>query len=153
MDGLKQWALCLIISAAAVTLVTVISPSGSTDKTVRAVAGIFVVSAIFTPVADISFDFSSMSAMAEYDVEQSDNLSDSVLEACKIAAENAILSAADKRGATVKEICINADIDTDSCIIIHGITVKVGAENTDKKSELSLAFANAAGVPVEVIAE
>lgn len=150
MDGLKQWALCLIISAAAVTLVTVITPTGSSEKTVRAVAGIFVISAIFTPIADISLDFSAISAAAEYDGEADTQLSEALLDMCRAEAEKAILSAAEGQGATVKEICIDADINADGCIIIHSITVKVSSGDGAKIHGLSAAFTNAVGVPVEV---
>lgn len=147
MDTLRQWALCLIISAAAVAFVTIITPRGSTDKTVRAVAGIFVVSAIFTPLADMSFDFTAVNTAAEYADVQSNDLSDSVLDACRNAAEDAILSAATEQGVTVEEIFIDADIDADNCIIIQSVTVAVSAGNAD---ELEAVFGNALGVPVKV---
>lgn len=150
MDGLKQWALCLIISAAAVTLVTVISPSGSSDKTVRAVAGIFVVSAIFTPIADMSLDFSTVSAAAEYYGEADTQLSEALLEMYCAEVENAILSVAEKQGITVKEICIDADVNADGCIIIHSITVRVSLDDGAAVHGLSAAFADAVGVSVEV---
>lgn len=142
--------MCLIISAAAVAFVTIITPRGSTDKTVRAVAGIFVVSAIFTPFADISLDFSAADTAAEYADVQVDDLSDSVLDACRRAAEDAVVSAANERGITVKEICIDTDINADNCIIIHSVTVAVDAGN---EAELEAVFGNALGVPVKVNAE
>lgn len=152
MDGLRQWALCLIISAAAVAFVTIITPRGSTDKTVRSVAGIFVVSAIFTPLADISFDFTAVNA-AEYADVQSNDLSDSVLDACRNAAEDAILSVADERGVTVEKIFMDAYIDADNCIIIQSVTVAVSTDNTKKTDELEAVFSNLLGVPVKVNAE
>ncbi len=152
MDGLRQWALCLIVSAAAVTLAVVITPRGSTDKTVRAVAGIFVVSAIFTPLADMSFDFAAVSA-TEYADVQSDDLNDSLLDACRNAAENAILSSAAEQGITVEEICISADINSDGCIIIHGVSVRISSSDAGVIKRLSEIFGNAVGVPVEVNAE
>ena len=139
--------MCLVISAAAVAFVTIITPRGSTDKTVRAVAGIFVVSAVFAPFADMSFDFNEIITAAEYADLQSNELTDSVLDACRNAAENAILSEAEQRGITVNEICIDADINADGCIIIHSVTVKTNGGNAD---ELKEAFGNILGVPVEV---
>lgn len=152
MNELRQWALCLIISAAAVTLVSVISPRGSTEKTVRAVTGIFVVSAIFTPLTDITFDYTAVSAVQEYD-DSSDELNRYILETCRAAAEQAVLEAADGAGTAVESISVNADVNTDGCIIIHDITVTVAAENADISGELSQIFGSALGVPVEVNAE
>lgn len=152
MDGLRQWALCLIISAAAVAFVTIITPRGSTDKTVRAVAGIFVVSAIFTPLADMSLDFSAVNA-TEDAVVQSNDLSDSVLDACRNAAEDAILSAAKEQKITVENIYTEAYIDTDNCIIIQSVTVDISADSAGKADELEAVFSNLLGVPVKVNAE
>ncbi len=152
MDGLRQWALCLVISAAAVALVTIITPRGSTDKTVRAVAGIFMVSAIFTPVADITFDFALSDSQA-YAQVGADALADSMVESCRSAAENAILSCAGEHGITVNEICIDADIDANGCIIIHGIAVEIGRDGACSTAELEKIFGNATGVPVEVKTE
>ena len=49
MEMLKEISFCLMISAAAGTLVTVLVPKGAMDKTVKAVVGIFVVAAVCSP--------------------------------------------------------------------------------------------------------
>ena len=152
MDGLRQWALCLIISAAAVAFVIIITPRGATDKTVRAVAGIFVISAIFTPLADMTFNFDFTETAADVE-DDYDALAASVLDVCRSAAENAILSAAQENGIGVNEICITADIDAEGCIIIHAVNVEISNNNADNPDEIEKIFSNAIGVPVEVKTE
>ncbi len=98
----------------------------------------------------MSLDFSAVNTVAEYAVVQTDELSVSVLDACKNAAENAIISAANERGVTVKEICIDADVNADNCIIIHRVTATVSAGDA---AELEAVFSNVLGVPVKVNAE
>ena len=49
-DAFKQWAVSLIICALGGALISLLSPRGSMEKTLRAVIGIFVVSAICTPL-------------------------------------------------------------------------------------------------------
>lgn len=156
MDALRQWALCLIIAAAAGTFVMSVSPRGSMDKTVRAVVGIFVVAAICSPLAELIKSDLTVEAMADYEYEAdggAEDLQEYMLDVCREAAENQIVSAAEESGISVEEIFINADIDADNCIIIHGITVAVSAETADKSSDFSAVLEEALGVPVTVITE
>lgn len=156
MDALRQWALCLIIAAAAGTFVISVSPRGSMDKTVRAVVGIFVVAAICSPLADLIKSDFTVEAMADYEYEADDgaeDLQEYMLSVCREAAEEKIISAAEESGVSVEEIFINADIDADNCIIIHGITVTVSAETSDKSAGFSAILEETLGVPVTVTTE
>lgn len=156
MDALRQWALCLIIGAAAGTFVMAISPRGSMDKTVRAVVGIFVVAAICSPLAGLADADFTLDAMADYEYEGQDSgeeLQEYMLSVCRDAAEEQILSAAEDSGIRVDEIFINADIDANNCIIIHDITVTIGAEHSGKSAEFSKTLGENLGVTVTVNAE
>ena len=53
MDAVRQWAICLIAAAAAGTFAAAVIPGGSMEKTVKAVAGIFVVVAVCSPLAEL----------------------------------------------------------------------------------------------------
>lgn len=151
MDFFRQWAVSLIVSAAAVTVVIILTPRGSTDKTVKAVASIFVISVIFTPFTQMKIDFPTLEAAADYNDEIYCDLNDSMLEACRNAVENALTEKAEEMNVTLEEICINADVNTDGCIIIHKISVTASnADGCDLK-ELSGALSEAAGVPVTVL--
>ena len=156
MDAFKQWALSLIVASAAGTFVMVISPGGSMDKTVRAVVGVFVVAAICSPLAGFASSDLSAEAMMNYEYDERDNsnkLQEYVFDVCRYEAEKQIVSVADKMGVRVKEICIDADIDTNECIIIHSVTVIIDEESVEKSSELSAAFEADLKVPVAVNAE
>ncbi len=156
MDALRQWSLSLIVAAAAGTFVMVISPRGSMDKTVRAVVGIFVVAAICSPLAgfaDSDFSFKAMSGFDFDEHDSAESLQEYAVSACRDAAEIQILATADNLGIKVNEICIDADINTDGCIIIHSIAVTIEAEYYEKQSDFSALIEDELGVPVTVYAE
>ena len=155
MDILRQWALCLIIGAVAGTFVMAISPRGSTDKTVRAVVGIFVVAVICSPLADLINEDVSLNALAgfEYTENEDRQASKYMLEMFCKETEKIIISAADECNVAVGDICINADIDADDCIIIHEITVDVPMRYLSEKDAFSEFIFQKTGVAVTVNAE
>lgn len=153
MDALRQWALSLIVAAAAGTFVMVISPRGSMDKTVRAVVGIFVVAAICSPLAGFAKSDFSLNAMADFEYNEHDsaeNLQEYAVSVCRNAAEKRIVSAADSMGVKVNEICVDVDINTNGCIIIHDVTVEINKEYSAKKSDFSALLEDKLGVSVTV---
>lgn len=154
MDSLKQWALCLIVGALAGTVVTALSPRGATSKTVRAVAGIFIVAVIGVPFTDMLEGSYSAEAFAAYDYDYGDaDMSDFLLESFCESVKKELETAALQAEIPFEEIFIEADIDTENCIIIHNITVRVGSDFSDKSAELSDILSKSAGVYVTVIAE
>lgn len=154
MDSLKQWALCLVIGAAAGTLVMVISPRGATNKTVRAVVGIFIVAVIGVPFADMIKSGCATEVFAAYDYSDGDaDMSEFMLESFCESVKKEIQNSARNIGVPLCEVVVEADTDADSCIIIHKITVKIDSEFSDKVSELSDILSKTTGVFVTVIAE
>ncbi len=155
MDELRQWALYLIIGAAAGTFVMAVSPRGSMDKTVRAVVGIFVVAAICSPLAELfKADFAADAfAVFEDDLQSEEDMRDYLLEAYRAELEKQIVSAARERGTEIEEIFISAHIDADNCIIIQDITVTVSPECLEQGGELSRFLSERLGVNVTVNAE
>ena len=149
MDFLRQWAVSLIISAAAVTAVIILTPRGSTDKTVKAVASIFVISVIFTPFTQMKIEIPAFE-WADYDEEVNTNLNEAVLSVCRNAVEDSLTRRAAELNVALDEICINADINTEGCIIIHEISVTVKGGSCDLQ-KLSGELSEAAGVQVAVI--
>lgn len=155
MDELSQWALCLIIGAAAGTFVMAVSPRGSMDKTVRAVVGMFVVAAICSPLAELlKADFAADAfAVFENEMQNEDDMRDYLLEAYRTELEKRIVTAARERGTEIEEIFISAYIDADDCIIIQEITVAVASEHSAQSGELSRFLSERLGVNVTVNAE
>lgn len=156
MDALRQWAICLIIGAAAGTFVMSVSPRGSMDKTVRAVVGIFVVAVICSPLADFKKTDFAFNTMTDYKYDERDStekIHEYMLSVCREEMNKQILSAAEEHGLTVNEIFINADIDAENCMIIHDMMVEIGAEHSEKSNEFSEILSQKIGVPVKVATE
>ncbi|MGN0546104.1 MAG: stage III sporulation protein AF [Acutalibacteraceae bacterium] len=157
MDALKSWAVSLIAAAAAGTFAMIVSPRGSMDKTIRAVVGIFVVAAIFSPLTELKKDgknFFEKEAFAfEEENEADEMLSDYLLTACKNAVNSEIEKAADELSIPSYQSEIDAYVDDDNCIIIQNITINIPAEYIDKSEKLSVKASERIGAPVTVNAE
>ncbi len=152
MEVLRQWALSLIIASAAGTFAMVLSPRGSMDKTVRAVVGIFVVSVVCSPLAEIKDIGFSAQAFAEYELETENvqALREQLVSACRNAVEMQVKNAAQELEIEVESIEAEMNIDAENCIIIHKILVNTAAENGGKARAFSEILQEKLGVPVQV---
>ena len=110
MDALRQWALCLIIAAVACTFVMALSPRGAMDKTIRAVAGIFVVAAICSPLADVFESGLAADAFSlfEYSDSGDEEMKEFILDSYRSEVEKRILEVANEKNVKVIKINISA---------------------------------------------
>lgn len=150
MDALRQWAVCIIVAAFAGAFVTVISPRGSMDKTVRAVAGVFVVAALCSPLAEIgNLNFS----FEEEDITYNENsfLPDAEEKLAEIYADavaDRVNEIAAETGTQTESVDAEVSVDENGCIIIHKISV--GIPNPDSAEKLEKKLSEKLGVPVTV---
>ncbi len=155
MNDLKQWTLCLIIGAVAGAFAMAITPRGTMSKAVRAVTGVFIVASMCSPLSQLLKKDVSIKTFADsvYKEDNSDELNGYIMETFQNEIEKQILSVADMYNADVKEIYINADINTDGCIIIHEISVAVKSMMSDDASEFSKKLSEEIGISVSVNSE
>ncbi len=158
MDLLKNMALCLIAAAAAGTLATVIVPKGSTDKTVRAVVGIFVVAVICLPFSELEKNDLFTDVFGNYEEALSDNsytreMQNHMIELMKETVNSEIKEAANELGAEIKSVFADISADNENCINIHEINIVVYKIDSLDKEELSKKISARLGVPVNVTAE
>ena len=155
MNELKQWTLCLIIGAVAGAFAMAVTPRGTMSKAVRAVTGVFIVASMCSPLSQLLKKDVSIKTFADsvYKEDNSDELNGYIMETFKNEIEKQILSVADRYNADVKEIYINADINTDGCIIIHEISVAVKSMMSDDASEFSKKLSEEIGISVSVNSE
>ena len=147
MDAVRQWAICLIAAAAAGTFAAAVIPGGSMEKTVKAVAGIFVVVAVCSPLPT----FADLAEPAETPA-YAQSIDDGTLRFCEQAVSEALTAAAEETGVEVTEI--NAELSAASDgIIIHNVSVAVNAASADKIEEFSLSAERRLGFPVGITAE
>lgn len=158
MEYIKDVALCLIFAAAAGTLVTVIVPRGSMDKTVRAVVGIFVVAVICSPLTELDKAETILDAFEVYDEETVENLytedmSEYITETLKENITLRIKEIVSEFGADAVSVNTEMSVDENDCINIHKIEVKIKNGNFIDKTRLSETISRNLGVPADVIAE
>lgn len=152
MDGLKQWALTLIIGGLAGTFAMAIAPNGAASKTLRTVIGIFIVMIICAPLTDLKDEDSFLPVFNESgDISASDeeeNLKEYMVSACRESVKTEIGKVASELGASVSNAEINMYIDDEYCIIIQDVLIKTDYAHTGK---LSSALSERLGVPVRII--
>ncbi len=158
MEMLKEISFCLMISAAAGTLVTVLVPRGAMDKTVRAVVGIFVVAAICSPFYGIGNGNSVSEAFADfgsYDFDESyaKDMNDALINSFVTALENRLGNFAAERGIRILSLDTDLYVDDEYCINIHKITVTVENCRLYDIEELSREISEELGIPVDVTEE
>lgn len=155
-DTLKQWAVSLIICAIGGTVISLLSPRGSMEKTLRAVIGIFVVSAICTPLLKFGKTELRLPAFAADAAEicvEADNLLEQTEKACKETVGRVVSDVMASAKIDGYEVETNVDIDENYCIIIQSIYVTLDSENSGSAAGIKAELQKRLGVPVEIICE
>ncbi len=157
MDAFRQWAVCLIIAAAAGTFAMAVSPRGSMDKTIRAVVGIFVIAAVCSPLAEMKNAEFSVAAISDsencYGNSNTSALRKQFTDMCSDAVASSVKETAAGLGITVGSVEAEISVDSDNCIIIHNVLVKVTGCSDEKSEELLKNLQDELGVPVTVAAQ
>ena len=150
MNEFRQWALCIIITAAAGTFVCAVSPRGATEKAVRTVAGIFVIVTMCTPLAVLKKTELAKNVFSDSYVisDNSEVLKRQMLEQCKNEVEEKLVSVADKHSVTVYSVEMNAYFDEYNSIIIQNIHIDVESENPVYTSDFMTEAQEILGVPI-----
>ena len=120
MDFLRQWAIGLIICGIGATVISLLSPRGTMEKTLRAVIGIFIVSAVCMPLQKLKNADEVLPAFS-FDGEAyfNQNLEKQMLEACRETVGKVIDKTA--KDMNIAEYDVDADIQMDAncCIVIN----------------------------------
>lgn len=150
MDALKQWIISLVFSAAAGTLISVISPKGSNDKTVKTVVGIFIIAAVCVPLSEIEASDFSVPAFVRDEIIADNSMNDFTVEMLENELFNKASEVASEFGCGIKDVEIQAEYDNENCIIIHEMTVYFINSENEKVTEIAAKIENELGVPVTV---
>ncbi len=149
MEAFKQWAFSLIISGIAGTLVSLLSPRGNMEKALRTVIGIFIVSALCSPLMQLKpgAEIPSFS-IEENEAEQADLLGKQMEDSCRETVRITAKEVATELGIT--EYNVNADlyIDDNFCIIIQEISIILPTGYKEIADEFSQKMQTRLGVPV-----
>lgn len=155
MDVIKQWVLCLIMSAVCATLVSLISPRGSADRTLKTVVGIFVIAAVCSPLAELKkddFDFGAVDGFEEFEPEFQGH-DELYVEAFKTLIDSQVKTAAQECGIDGYTLESEMFLDENGCIIIQKIAVSAAESSQIKLNEFSNILEQRLGVAVNVTGE
>ncbi len=125
------------------------------EKTLRAVIGIFVVSAICTPLLKLKKADDFLPAFVAEAVTETDT---SDLESqMKNACRNTIGKAVDDimNSVSIENYEVEADVDMDEnyCIIMQEIRINIHSANNGSVAEIEAMAKERLGVPVKIICE
>ncbi len=134
-----------------------VSPRGSMDKTIRAVVGIFVIAAVCSPLSEIKNAEFSVAALSDsesgYENSNTSVLREQFTDMCSDAVESCVNETAARLEIIVDSIEAEISVDSDNCIIIHSVLVKVTGCSDEKSEELLKDLQDELGVPVTVAAQ
>ena len=135
MDALKSWAVSVIISALAGTVVSLLMPKGSMEKTMRSVIGVFMVAAVCLPLAQINIENEAQAVFSASGFEENNAQEIQAFLASEYESmvKEVIYSAAKETGVTDYEVIADISYDENGCIIIHEIAVEFGEDNSVSK--------------------
>lgn len=149
MDMLKQWLISLVFAAVAGTLITVISPKGSSEKTLKTVVGIFIISAICSPLTELDpADFTLPAFAQNNSVANEEEMSDYLAQALEAEIFRRISVCAEKMNIGIDDVVIEAEIDEEYCIIIHNILIKIQNHEYESAQKAADALSEELGMPV-----
>lgn len=154
-DAFRQWATGLIICALGGTVISLLSPRGSMEKTLRAVIGIFVVSAVCTPLVKLkkADSFLPVFTAQTLPAVEAENLREQIEEACKSTAGKVIDEVMKSVEIGDYEAAVNVHMDENGCIIIQDIQVEVDSENIGSVAKIQALLQQKLNVTVNVICE
>lgn len=123
------------------------------EKTLRAVIGIFVVSAVCTPLMNLKKTDSFLSAfIAEANpIIETEDMREQMENVCKNTVGKVIDETLESAGITDYDTAVNMYIDDKYYIIIQNIQIKISNKNTGSASEIQAELQEKLGVEVEVI--
>lgn len=150
MDGLKQWALTLITGGLAAGIAVAIVPKGGASKTLKTVAGIFIILVIISPFVNYGKTDGFLLAFNEYDYESDseESVKEFVVSVCRDRVKKEIENTAEQLGTNIESAEIEMYIDNEYCINIHSVTVRTDYPHSGKIQSL---LSEKLGVPVRII--
>ncbi len=145
---LKQWLVSLIFACIAGALVSIISPRGNAEKTLRTVVGIFIIAAICAPLSGLEKTDFSMTAFSPVYYEQDENdLNEYVMKSFEDEISRRILDITEKHNLSVGEITVKAE-NENGCIIIHNIFVNMQKNESETAQYAAEIISDELGIPV-----
>lgn len=132
MEGIKQIALSVSVSAAVISAFYIICPDGNMSKQMKYIIGLLMLLAVLTPIVSVNIEIPVSSKKIEFSADATDMVASQYSYIAKSILENEKIY--------FEQISVITDILEDGNIIISKVCV-YGAEDIEKaKSALSVHF-------------
>lgn len=149
MYMLKQWLISLVFAAMAGTLISVISPKGSTEKTLKTVVGIFIIAAICSPLTELeTADFTLPVFANNNSVQPEEGMNDYLKRALEAEVCVSLSGCAERLDIEIDDVIISAETDENGCIIIHNVLIKIQNYEYESAQKAADALSEELGMPV-----
>ncbi len=145
---LKQWLISLVFACVAGALVSIISPQGNAEKTLKTVVGIFIIAAICAPLSELDNNGLSLPAFSPENYEQDENdLNDYVVKSFESEIEKRISEIIREHNLSVDEIKVKAESGND-CIIIRDVVINIQNDEYETAEYAARIINDELGIPV-----
>lgn len=123
METVKQWAMGITVSAVIGTVILVVTPKGSTEKTVRTAVALFLLCAITTPFMT-GVDFSGIfSGIKKPEPIVTDKIESQIAEQTEIAVKEKIDEILLENGINSAEINIDISMNKDKELTVDMVEI------------------------------
>lgn len=132
MEGIKQIALSVSVSAAVISAFYIICPDGNMSKQMKYIIGLLMLLAVLTPIVSVNIEIPTSDKEIEFSADATEMVASQYSYIAKSILENEKIY--------FEQISVITDILEDGNIIISKVCV-YGAEDIEKaKSALSVHF-------------
>jgi hypothetical protein len=153
LEALRNWAICVALSALAGGVIWLLSPKGAVQKALQAVVAVFLLCAFLSPLFTQSEITLEWIAPEPQNAPVSPALEKTLLEQQRLAVEQALEAqlrqTLEGRGITEAKFLIQTDILDDGSIEIVAVQAVLPAGSKNSEA-LQTALREATGLEVEI---
>lgn len=156
MEALQSWALCIVFSAVGALLVHALTPKGATEKAMRVMLALFMLSAILSPFLSgkgVTLTLPSQDgATAQEQMDAAlEKVNRSLAEQARAGLEEKAQRALEEMDVTGAEIQVDMDITDDSIISITELKILLPRIQGGKEQMIRDKLEQTLGCPITVV--
>ncbi len=156
METLQSWALCLVLSTAGAAMVHLLSPKGATEKAMRVMIALFLLSAILSPFLSGDGLKLELEGQAMADPQGQVNavverMNQALMEQARAEVEEETRQSLAAMGVTQTEIQVDMDITEESLISITEIKIWLPETAQEDAPRIKEELEQSLGCPVSLV--
>lgn len=159
MSVIKTWIFSVCVAAVVGSIVQMLVPSGSMEKVMKVVVGIFFLSCVFVPlvtiIPNIKYDFEIGTAeqVAQISEGMQQIKNEQIIDYANAQISDAIAGLLDRNNINYKKISVDYNITTDSSISINEIEITMQNDYNGQAKQATLLLEKETGIKTFVSVE